>query len=181
MKDVDDCVVVERVLSGDDKAFSIIVKKYEAQLIGVVTKYVHDLELAKDVVQEGFFKTYMSLSKYEGRCSFKNWLYKITLNTARNKIRSLKRHENLENKIFAEDCEIEENLIHDEIVQKLRELVQLLPEKQQQSLELRVFEDMSFKQVANVMDCPYDTAKANYRHAMLKIKDMFKQYELVSS
>jgi DNA-directed RNA polymerase specialized sigma24 family protein len=49
-------------------------------------------------------------------------------------------------------------------------LVDSLPERQRVALSLRVFEDLSFQEIAQIMECPYDTAKANYRHAVLKLK-----------
>ncbi|MCJ8276295.1 MAG: RNA polymerase subunit sigma-24, partial [Bdellovibrionales bacterium] len=53
----------------------------------------------------------------------------------------------------------------------VKELIKLLPDKKRRALELRVYKDMSFKEVASDMNCPYDTAKANYRHGLLKIRE----------
>lgn len=162
--------IVKEIQNGNRAAFAKLVKKYDKPLLRVVTRYVRDTELAKDVLQEAFFKTYQSLEHFEFRCSFKNWIYKIALNTARNKLRSFKLTENIEDVVLIELCHIESDMMQDEVMLRLRELVQLLPEKQRLTLELRVFRDLSFKEVATMMDCPYDTAKANYRHAMLKLK-----------
>ena len=57
--------------------------------------------------------------------------------------------------------------------------VDRLPFKQKTALVLRVYEDLSFSEIAEIMECPYDTAKANYRHALLKLKEIFEtQHEL---
>jgi RNA polymerase sigma-70 factor, ECF subfamily len=171
METMADYDIIKEIQSGNRGAFNLIVKKYDRPLLRIVTKYVRDPELAKDILQEAFFKTYQSLSNFEFRCSFKNWIYKITLNTARNKMRSFRNTENIDDVVIAEACMIESDLLHEEVLARLKSLVESLPEKQRQTLELRVFGDLSFKEVAVEMGCPYDTAKANYRHAMLKLRE----------
>lgn len=178
MKTLSDYEVVKEIQNGNHAAFSLIVKKYDRALMRLVTRYVRDTELAEDVLQETFLKTYQSLSHFEFRCSFKNWIYKIALNTARNKIRSFKLTENIEDVVIVEVCRIEQDLMKDELMIRLKDLVGELPEKQRQTLELRVFKDLSFKEVAELMQCPYDTAKANYRHAMLKLKERLGEADM---
>ena len=168
-----DMDLVLEVQKGNRSAYTGLVQRYEKQLFRLLVKFVHDEELARDIMQEAFLKTYMSLPKFEFRCSFKNWLYKIALNTARNKIRALREMENIEDVVILEICLIEKNMVYEEQIQELRQFVEKLPEKQKKALELRVFHDLSFKEVSTLMNCPYDTAKANYRHAMLKLKEHF--------
>jgi RNA polymerase sigma-70 factor (ECF subfamily) len=174
MGDLQDFDVVKAIQLGDTELFSGIVKKYDRALLRLVSRHIRDKELVKDVVQEAFFKAYQHIGSFEYRCSFKNWLYKIAINTARNKLRSLREMENIDEVVIVEVCHLEGQLMYDELKDVLRSLIDRLPEKQRQTLELRVFQDMSFKEVAQLMECPYDTAKANYRHAMLKLKEYFK-------
>lgn len=173
MVSVLDTDLVLEVQKGNCSAYTGLVKRYEKPLFRLLVKFVRDEELARDIMQEAFLKTYMSLAKFEFRCTFKNWLYKIALNTARNKIRAQREMENIEDVVILEICLIEKNMVYDELIQELRQFVETLPEKQKRTLELRVFQDLSFKEVSILMDCPYDTAKANYRHAMLKLKEHF--------
>ncbi len=174
MEDLRDFDLVKRIQRGETKLFSEVVKKYDKALIRMVSRYIRDRELVKDVVQEAFFKAYQHVGSFEYRCSFKNWLYKIAINTARNKLRSLKEMDNIDEVVIVEVCQMEGQMMYDELKDILKDLIHQLPEKQRQTLELRVFQDMSFKEVAQLMQCPYDTAKANYRHAMLKLKEYFK-------
>lgn len=168
-----DTDLVLEVQKGNRAAYTGLVQRHEKQLFRLLIRFVRDEELARDIMQEAFLKTYMSLGQFEFRCSFKNWLYKIALNTARNKIRAQREMENIEDVVILEICLIEKNMVHQELIQELREFVETLPEKQRKTLELRVFQDLSFKEVSTLMNCPYDTAKANYRHAMLKLKEHF--------
>ena len=69
----------------------------------------------------------------------------------------------------------ETSLVHSALSQEIQEEIDKLPTKQRTALILRVYEDLSFKEIADIMDCPYDTAKANYRHALMKLKESFEQ------
>ena len=141
-----------------------------------------DLDCAQDVVQEAFIKAYEKLSLFEGRASFKSWLFQIAVNTAKNKLRE-NRHQfsDIEDVSIGIDATAEKNLVHQAVGKMLQKEVDLLPFKQKTALVLRVYEDMSFAEIAEVMQCPYDTAKANYRHALMKLKETFEtKHELRS-
>ena len=175
---IDDDVIVARILRGEQTLFKHIVAKYEKTLTRVIGRYFKDSETARDVVQESFLKAYMHLSRFEGRCSFKNWLFRVTVNTAKNKLRSLHQTENIEDMEILMPCKVEAILFHEELMAYLKVAVETLPIKQKRTLELRVFEELSFKEVAEIMECPYDTAKANYRHAVMKVRDYFSRKDI---
>lgn len=181
MKFINDIDVVHGIQGGRITDFSLIVRKYETPLLRLMSRYVRDTELARDIVQDTFLKVHQNIAGFEGRCSFKNWIYKIAINTARNKLRSLRETEDIEDTVIVDPCMIEFNLMHQELVGRLHELMATLPEKQRKTVELRVLNDLSFKDVAVIMSCPYDTAKANYRHAMLKLKEMLLRQERPSA
>lgn len=174
MKELLDLDIVKRVQKGDKSEFTKIVRKYDKPLLRFIARYVRDEELARDILQETFIKIYLNIHNFEFRCSFKNWIYKIAINTARNKIRAMKEMESLDDVVIIELCNIETDMMSEEQIEQLKKCVQRLPEKQKKALELRVFQDLSFKEVSVLMDCPYDTAKANYRHAMLRLKDYLR-------
>lgn len=171
-----DLEIIEKVKSGDRKSFSQLVRRHQRGLLRLSLRFVKDMDTAEDVVQEAFIKAYEKLSSFEGRASFKSWLYQIAVNTARNKLR--------ENRLETTDIEhvhlsvgaiAESALVHTAVAEVIQKEVDLLPFKQRTALVLRIYEDMSFKEIADVMECPYDTAKANYRHALLKLREVFEQ------
>ncbi len=169
-----DLELVESVKSGQRHAFSELVKRHQRGLLRLSLRFMKDLGAAEDVVQESFIKAYEKIAGFEGRSSFKSWLYQITVNTARNKIRE-NRHDfsDIENVNLAIQPEAESHLVHTAVAELLQGEVEKLPFRQRTALMLRVYEDMSFQEIAEIMDCPYDTAKANYRHALLKLKNVF--------
>ena len=163
--------ILKRVKSGDANAFSEIVQKHQRQLLCIVLRMVGDLEMAEDVVQEAFMKAYLKLHTFQGRSKFKSWLFQIALNTAKNRLRS-KRNDSVEiDKVHVavQDHQVQD-LSQQDLQATIRTEVDKLPPKQKMALSLRIFEDMSFAEIAEIMECPYDTAKANYRHALMKLR-----------
>lgn len=173
-----DLQLVEKVKGGDRKAFSTLVRRHQKALLRMSIRFVKDLDTAEDVVQEAFIKAYEKLSTFEARASFKSWLFQIAVNTARNKLR-----ERREGSMDIEDVQLgvaavaETTLVHGSIADLLQKFVDQLPPRQKMALVLRVYEDMSFAEIANIMECPYDTAKANYRHALMKLKTDLEEHQ----
>ncbi|OQW48444.1 MAG: hypothetical protein A4S09_04505 [Proteobacteria bacterium SG_bin7] len=176
-----DLTIIARIRQGDRAAFSILVRKYQKSVLRMALRIVRDLETAEDVVQETFLKTYQKLHLFEGRAAFKSWLFQISINTAKNKLRG-KRHEALDiSKVnIAVSPEAESDLEGVDLKEALNQAIDELPERQKMALVLRVYEDLSFKEVAQIMECPYDTAKANYRHALIKLKSRISDKNLLT-
>lgn len=171
-----DLELVEKVKAGDRRAFSELVKRHQRSVLRLSLRFVKDMDTAEDVTQEAFIKAYEKLSSFEGRASFKSWLFQIAVNTARNKIREWKRDTvDIDDVQLAVDAEAESTLVHTAVADILQKEVEKLPFKQKTALVLRVYEDLSFNEIADIMQCPYDTAKANYRHALMKLRQTFEQ------
>jgi len=171
-----DLELVEKVKSGDRRAFSELVKRHQRSVLRLSLRFVKDMDTAEDVTQEAFIKAYEKLNSFEGRSSFKSWLFQIAVNTARNKIREWKRDTvDIDDVQLAVGAEAETTLVHTAVADILQQEVEKLPFKQKTALVLRVYEDLSFNEIADIMECPYDTAKANYRHALMKLRQTFEQ------
>lgn len=168
--------LVQEIKTGNRKAFSEIVKRHQKSLLRMSLRFVRDLDMAEDVVQESFIKAFEKLNAFEGRASFKSWLFQIAVNTAKNKLRERRRAmTDIDSVQLAVGAVAETSLVHSALSQEIQEEIDKLPTKQRTALILRVYEDLSFKEIADIMECPYDTAKANYRHALMKLKDSFEQ------
>ena len=171
-----DLELVEKVKAGDRKAFSELVKRHQRSVLRLSLRFVKDMGAAEDVTQDAFIKAYEKLNSFEGRATFKSWLFQIAVNTARNKIRESKRDTvDIDDVQLAVGAEAEKTLVHSAVANILNSEVEKLPFKQKTALVLRVYEDLSFNEIADIMECPYDTAKANYRHALLKLRQTFEQ------
>ena len=167
--------LIEEVREGQRSSFSELVKRHQRGLLRLSMRFMKDLDISQDVVQEAFIKAYEKLHLFEGRASFKSWLYQIAVNTARNKLRE-NRYDfsNIDDVNLSISATAEKSLVHAAVSEMIQAEVDRLPFKQKTALVLRIYEDMSFAEIAEVMQCPYDTAKANYRHALLKLKETFE-------
>lgn len=174
-----DVELVAKAKLGDRGAFTELVRRHQRGLLRIVLRLTRELPLAEDIVQETFIKAYEKMDLFEGRSSFKSWLYQVGLNTAKNRFRSRPQEEFTTDTLQGGvDPGAERDLVKSDVSRALRTEIDQLPERQRIAITLRVFEDLSFKEIAQIMNCPYDTAKANYRHALLKLRERFES-ELV--
>ena len=164
--------IVTQIREGDRKAFSVLVRRHQKGLLRLCLRFVKDMDVAEDVVQESFIKSFERLASFEARSSFKSWIYQIAINTAKNKLRDRRDNtSDIDDVPLAVAARAESSLIHNAVAQLIAKHVDQLPFKQKTALTLRIYEDLSFKEIAEIMECPYDTAKANYRHALLRLKE----------
>lgn len=167
-----DLELVQEAKEGARKSFSELVQRHQKQMMRVALRMVRDWDTAEDIVQESFIKAYQNISDFAARSSFKSWLYQITINTAKNKLRSNHREViGVDHLVMGIEDDTEKKLIAGDLKSLILAEVARLPARQQMALNLRIYEDLSFKEIAEIMQCPYDTAKANYRHALLKLKE----------
>jgi RNA polymerase sigma-70 factor (ECF subfamily) len=167
-----DLEIVEAVKRGEKKWFTILVRRHQKALLRLCFRFLREQSLAEDVVQESFIKAYEKLDSFEARASFKSWLFQIGVNTAKNKLRSNHDdHADISIMPLAIAPVAETSLVYGSVAKLLQQHIDELPFKQKTALVLRIYEDLSFKEIAEIMECPYDTAKANYRHAILRLKE----------
>jgi RNA polymerase sigma-70 factor (ECF subfamily) len=178
-----DVELVSEVRSGNRKSFSELVNRHQRALLRLSLRFTKEQASAEDIVQDSFIKAYQKIHLFEGRASFKSWLYQIALNTARNKYREKlfgggdKRYDsvNVDDVSLGVDPGAEVGMLKADVRKRIHVEVDRLPDRQRMALTLRIFEDMSFKEIAQIMGCPYDTAKANYRHGLLKLKERIEE------
>ena len=177
-----DIELIQDVKSGMNRSFEELVRRHERFLLKVVVRMTRELDAAEDIVQESFIKAYRRLHLFEGRSTFRSWMYQIALNTARNRFRKTARESiGTDHLDIAVDGEVEQHVMALDVNGILRVEIDKLPDRQRTALSLRIFDDLSFKEIAEIMDCPYDTAKANYRHALLKLKERLESNTMLKT
>lgn len=177
-----DLELIQEVKNGEKSSFEQLVERHQKFLLKVAIRMTRDLTAAEDVVQESFIKAYRRLSLFEGRASFRSWMYQITINTARNRLRSGGRETvGLDNVQMSTEGELDRNLMEADVKNIIQAEISLLPGRQREALTLRIYDDLSFKEIAHIMNCPYDTAKANYRHALLKLRERLSDHASLQS
>ncbi len=166
--------LAERFQGGDRIAFDQLVRRHQKGMWRLVRRYVKSDADSADVTQLAFVRAYRGLATFRGAASVRSWLYRIAINCALSWLRDHRREQPTE---IADDALIESNpaparLSAGEDSARLREAIALLPPKQKLVLELRVFDDLSFKEVAELADCTENTAKVNFHYAVKRLRDI---------
>jgi len=175
--------LIERVQSGDKKAFDILVLKYQNRLFKLISRYISDSEEVYDVAQEAFIKAYRAIPNFRGDSAFYTWLYRIAANTAKNYLVSKGRRppqmdvdfEDAE-QIFGEP-ELKENATPEKLLQT-KELqktvvraIDSLPDDLRIAITLRELEGLSYDEIAEKMGCPVGTVRSRIFRAREAIQN----------
>ncbi|MAL84575.1 MAG: RNA polymerase sigma factor RpoE, partial [Idiomarina sp.] len=166
---VSDQQLVERVQQGDNRAFDLLVKKYQHKVMSLISRYVKQQGDVADVAQEAFIKAYRALPNFRGDSAFYTWLYRIAVNTAKNHLVSQGRKPPASD-IDAEDAEFyegagalrdsaspERQMLSDEIRDVVLKTIDDLPEDLRRAITLREIEGLGYEEIALEMDCPIGT------------------------
>lgn len=164
--------LVERAQQGDNRAFDLLVKKYQHKIIGLIGRYVHDHSEVQDVAQEAFIKAYRALGKFRAESAFYTWMYRIAINTAKNHLVSRGRRPPGSDLDIA-DAEIvdhsgrladsetpEAAMARDQLEAAVFEAIDDLPDDLRTAITLREFEGLSYEDIANIMQCPVGTVRS---------------------
>jgi len=167
--------LAERFQAGERVAFDQLVRRHQKGMWRLVRRYVKRDADAADVTQQAFVRAFKGLASFRGAATVRSWLYRIAINCALSWLRDHRREEPTE---LADEAVADANpaaplqLIGSEDSKRLREAIKALPPKQKLVLELRVFDDLSFKEVAELAECTENTAKVNFHYAVKKLRDI---------
>jgi RNA polymerase sigma-70 factor (ECF subfamily) len=167
--------LVERFHAGDRAAFDLLVRRHQKPLWRIVRRYVTSDADAADVSQQAFVRAFKGLASFRGAASVRSWLYRIAINCALSWLRDHRREEasEIDDDALTDGKPSAHARISDgQDGARLRRAIGQLPPKQKLVLELRVFDDLSFKEVAELADCTENTAKVNFHYAVKKLRDL---------
>ena len=164
--------LVERAQQGDKHAFELLVSKYQRKLGRLLSRFIRDPGEVEDVTQEAFIKAYRALPSFRGDSAFYTWLYRISINTAKNHLVALGRkpmtfdidtQDPEQSVILNELREIDtpEALVEsDEVRDTINRAIHALPEELRTAILLREIEGMSYEEIAATMECPVGTVRS---------------------
>ncbi len=174
-----DAVLVRRTLAGDQRAYELLVLKYQRRVERLVARMVRDVDLVPDITQETFIRAYKALAQFRGEAQFYTWLYRIAVNTAKKQLLELKRDPLIyQSQMAASDDEEsaeqrrdsaaqvsdeatpEAMLASKEIAQAVNAAMEALPEELRMAITLREIEGMSYEEIALALDCPIGTVRS---------------------
>ena len=182
-----DLGLVKRAKSGDYQAFDLLVLKYQSRLISTAFKFVKDVQIAEDIVQDSFIKAFKALESFREDSSFYTWIYRITVNTSKNFLVSKKRKSELLNSDLPEEASYEiepveayspEDLLQATQLKKvITETIDQLGEDTRTALTLRELDGLSYEQIADVVNCPVGTVRSRIFRGREVIDEAISQYK----
>ncbi len=170
-----DWPLVERTIAGDQRAYGLLVLKYQRRVQRLVGRMVRDVDLVEDITQETFIRAYRALHQFRGDAQFYTWLYRIAVNTAKKALLELKRDRTISESFFARDEDDETSvrqnepstdetpesvLAAKEIAGVVNSAMDELPEELRQAVVLREIEGLSYEEISLAMSCPIGTVRS---------------------
>ena len=178
--------LVQRAQGGDLRAFDLLVLKYQGRIAALVSRYVSDAGELEDVTQEAFIKAYRALGKFRGDSAFYTWLYRITVNAAKNHLVAKGRRpganatiedaEGLdEGGLLSESASPEALAMGGELAEVVESALNGLPDELKAALMLRELDGLSYDDIADVLGCPVGTVRSRIFRAREAIDQRVKE------
>ena len=174
--DQTDQLLVTRAVAGDQRAFEMLVIKYQRRIERLIARFVRDVDLVEDIAQETFIRAYKALHQFRGDAQFYTWLYRIAVNTAKKSLLDMKRDPVVTEAALRNRSEEDETswlegeqiseatpeteLAAKEIAEAVNAALASLPEDLRQAITLREIEGLSYEDIALAMDCPIGTVRS---------------------
>lgn len=179
-----DSALVARAQTGDEPAFEELVRRYRNDVYGLSYHFMRNREEAWDVSQEVFIKAYRSLKRFRGDAGFKTWLLRITANHCKDhfkkrRLATVSMDAMPTADMFASTSDPGKHLRNTELGQAIQEALDGLSAKHRLAFVLREFEDMSYKEMAQVMNCSEGTVMSRLHHARKKLQTKLAQSGLL--
>ncbi len=190
LKMLSDEQLVELYANGDNRAFDILLEKYQNKLYSYIFYIVKNEELAEDIFQETFVKAIVTIKqgRYVDSGRFISWLTRIAHNLiidsfrqdkCENTISNDESEKDLFNDSTLTDGNIEDQLVQDQIHKDVRKLVNMLPDNQKEVIEMRFYLGLSFKEISEKTGVSINTALGRMRYAILNIRRMAKENNMI--
>lgn len=185
---MDDKILVDKISKRDEQAFQIFVEKYHQMVINVCNNILNNYEDAMDVSQEVFIKIYESIDDFRGDSKISTWLYRISVNKSLNFLRSRKRQRWFSSidTLFKDDqkqtdpaddsLNASENIEQDDNKKALYFALHKLPEKQNIAISLNHFEDLSYKEISEIMEISVSEVGVLINRGKKKLKKLIIDY-----
>lgn len=186
----EDYQIIGKILGGDIDAFATLQKKYFKAITLLVGRMIRNQEDTKDIVQETFIRAYLNLSSFRREYSFHSWLFKIASNLCidfmrRKRLQTISieqpfplSDEEMGFDIPDEGSSADTEIIRTERNKLLKDALDSLPENYRKVIELRHFEEMDYKQIADTLGIPIGTVKAHLFRARKLLLELLKDKRL---
>jgi RNA polymerase sigma-70 factor (ECF subfamily) len=176
--------LVASSLAGDRSAFDLLVLRWDRKIQGAIYRMIGSEEEARDLSQEAFLKAYRGLPAFKGEARFSSWLYQIALNLCRDRMRRRRGRLMVSLDALEADGQApvlrEEATAHDRVesqdqADRVKAAVLALPEEQREVIVLKEYEDLTFQEIAGLLDLPVSTVKTRLYRGLDKMRERLSE------
>lgn len=186
-----EATLIKNYISGSEKALELLINHHKLRIFNFINSKVNDRETAEDLFQDTFIKVIKTLKngKYNEEGKFLPWVMRIAHNLVIDYFRKEKRIPTVENNddydlfqfISNHDVNVENTIIQEQITQDLQKLIYELPEDQKEVLIMRLYRDMSFKEIAENTHVSINTALGRMRYAIINLRKLISEHQIILS
>lgn len=179
--------LMARIAEGDEDAFEILVNRHQTSILNLIYRFIGDRTQAKDLAQEVFLRVWQAAKSYEPRAKFTTWIYRITANLCVNELKSARRKkwfsfhrsdggsENAIEESLSDDLPSPEDvLLARERSRQISEALQSLPDKQRMALVMKRYDDLSYNEIAQILDCSVSAVESLIVRAKRTLQERLK-------
>jgi RNA polymerase sigma-70 factor (ECF subfamily) len=186
---IPDALLVKNYIEGNETALSILIKRHESKIYGFIYSKIADRDISNDIFQDTFIKVIKTLksNSYNEEGKFLPWVMRISHNLIVDHFRKTKKmpmyRETEEFSIFSvmsdDALTIEGKMIVDQVEVDLKRLIEELPEDQKEVLVMRMYQDMSFKEISELTDVSINTALGRMRYALMNLRKIIDKHQII--
>jgi RNA polymerase sigma factor (sigma-70 family) len=182
--------LVSLYTEGNNDAFDILLNRYESKVFTYVSYFVRNREVAEDLFQDIFMRVVSTLrsDRYTEQQKFSSWLMRISHNIVIDYFRHQKNEKNISNDetevdLFndirlSDENNVETQMIRQQNLNGLQDIIKMLPQNQQEIIDLRYFQEKSFKEIAVLLNCSINTALGRTRYALINLRRLAQEYNI---
>jgi RNA polymerase sigma-70 factor (ECF subfamily) len=186
---IPDSLLVKNYIEGNENSLSILIKRHESKIYGFIYSKIADRDISNDIFQDTFIKVIKTLknNSYNEEGKFLPWVMRISHNLIVDHFRKAKKmpmyRETEEFSIFSvmsdDSLTIESKMIFDQVEIDLKKLIQELPNDQKEVLVMRMYQDMSFKEISEITGVSINTALGRMRYALMNLRKVIDKHQII--
>lgn len=184
-----DAVLVSTYIKGDEESFGILIERHKQNVYNFIYSKILDRDITEDIFQDTFIKVIQTLKRggYNEEGKFLPWVMRIAHNLVIDHFRKNSRMPKFENRedfnIFSllgdSSPNIERQLIDMQVHQDVRRLIEELPEDQKEVLKMRIYKEMSFKEISEITGVSINTSLGRMRYALINLRKMIEKHNII--
>jgi RNA polymerase sigma-70 factor (ECF subfamily) len=184
-----DALLVKEYIAGNENALAALIKRHESKVFGFIYSKIADKDISNDIFQDTFIKVIKTLksNSYNEEGKFLPWVMRIAHNLIIDHFRKSKKmpmyRETEEFSIFSvmsdDSLTIENQIIADQVEADIRRLIEELPADQKEVLIMRMYQDMSFKEISETTGVSINTALGRMRYAIMNLRKIIDKHQIV--